>query len=104
MTDYATDWVARRAMIAHAETSQWSKAIKNPIAHTNKMVKRYGSIYKEAYGAAYGARRPDRCAAQVQNAIDIELSARHGWVTIQDCSARDLAMFKACYGQKEYDL
>lgn len=95
MTDYATDWVARRHMISHAETSEGSRHIKDPITHTNKMAKRYGEIYREAVVAAYGSRDSQACAAVVCDRIDAVLSERHGWKTIAQFNADEIAAMQA---------
>jgi hypothetical protein len=88
--DYAKDWVARREMISSAVFTHGR--VKDPIAHCNRKAKRYGEVYKEAYGAAYEFVRSE-CLAVACDKVDEMLSNRYGWQTIQTMSNADIANF-----------
>ncbi len=90
MTDYSKDWVARREMISSAVYTHGR--VKDAVVHCNRKAKRYGAIYKEAYGAAYEFVRSE-CLAVACDKVDEVLSARYGWQTIQVMSKADLDKF-----------
>ncbi len=100
-TDYSKEWIARREMIAHAEISQISRAIKDHFAHTDRMVRRWGPEYRDAVSLAERVRAPRRCPAVVRNLIDEEMCKQYGWKSILEWNRISDEEFRARYSESQ---
>lgn len=88
--NYETDIPNRRNLINAAFRILRAK---DPIATMNKFKKKYGSEIRDAHAFAYEAT--GNCMAVLEDRVDVMLSMKFGWKTIDEIKKQSIADLRA---------